>query len=165
MIFVHIRILKSQCPRDITVYWLLSQAIVNLVLSSGCVGPDIMYSQCYCLLLKHLKSSEMHWLHPDLAVSELTQRYEQQHLEAEWRSVLQSLSKCTVLLQERKLKLYIWIVKWLSKANCDVCLYRYDLRIRYIPSDFMEKFKDDSTTMLYFYQQVSNMCVWDANSW
>ncbi|XP_078099605.1 protein-tyrosine kinase 2-beta-like [Sander vitreus] len=91
------------------------KAIVNLVLSSGCVGPDIMYSQCYCLLLKHLKSSEMHWLHPDLAVSELTQRYEQQHLEAEWR---------------------------------------YDLRIRYIPSDFMEKFKDDSTTMLYFYQQV-----------
>ncbi|XP_028427531.1 protein-tyrosine kinase 2-beta [Perca flavescens] len=91
------------------------KAIVNQVLSSGCVGPDIIYSQCYCLLLKHLKSSEMHWLHPDLAVSELTQRYEQQHLEAEWR---------------------------------------YDLRIRYIPADFMEKFKDDSTTMLYFYQQV-----------
>uniref|UniRef100_A0A3B4WI00 non-specific protein-tyrosine kinase n=1 Tax=Seriola lalandi dorsalis TaxID=1841481 RepID=A0A3B4WI00_SERLL len=44
-----------------------------------------------------------------------TCRYEQQHLEAEWR---------------------------------------YDLRIRYIPSDFMEKFKNDRTTMLYFYQQV-----------
>ncbi|GLD63334.1 protein-tyrosine kinase 2-beta-like protein [Lates japonicus] len=91
------------------------RAIINMVLSSGCVGPDIKHNLCYGLLLKHLKSSEIHWLHPDLTVSELTQRYEQQHLEAEWR---------------------------------------YDLRIRYIPSDFMENFKDDRTTMLYFYQQV-----------
>ncbi|XP_050921841.1 protein-tyrosine kinase 2-beta isoform X2 [Lates calcarifer] len=91
------------------------RAIINMVLSSGCVGPDIKHGLCYGLLLKHLKSSEIHWLHPDLTVSELTQRYEQQHLEAEWR---------------------------------------YDLRIRYIPSDFMENFKDDRTTMLYFYQQV-----------
>ncbi|CAJ1087480.1 protein-tyrosine kinase 2-beta-like [Xyrichtys novacula] len=91
------------------------RAVINVVLSSGCVGPDIKYSLCYGLLLKHLKSSEIHWLHLDLTVSELTQKYEQQHLEAEWR---------------------------------------YDLRIRYIPSDFMEKFKDDRTTMLYFYQQV-----------
>ncbi|XP_070786739.1 protein-tyrosine kinase 2-beta-like [Enoplosus armatus] len=91
------------------------RAIINMVLSSGCVGPDIKYSLCYGLLLKHLKSSVIHWLHPDLTVSELTQRYEQQHLEAEWR---------------------------------------YDLRIRYIPSDYMEKFQDDRTTMLYFYQQV-----------
>ncbi|XP_063733621.1 protein-tyrosine kinase 2-beta-like isoform X2 [Eleginops maclovinus] len=89
--------------------------VVNVVLSSGCVGPDISFSSCYCLLLKHLKSSEKHWLHPDLTMSELTLRYEQQHLEAEWR---------------------------------------YDLRIRYIPSDFMEKLKDDRTTMLYFYLQV-----------
>uniref|UniRef100_A0A3Q1FYW8 non-specific protein-tyrosine kinase n=1 Tax=Acanthochromis polyacanthus TaxID=80966 RepID=A0A3Q1FYW8_9TELE len=50
-----------------------------------------------------------------MTVLELTQRYEQQHLEAEWR---------------------------------------YDLRIRYIPSDFMKEFQDDRTTMLYFYQQV-----------
>nr|XP_020456428.1 protein-tyrosine kinase 2-beta-like [Monopterus albus] len=91
------------------------RAIINVVLSSGCVGPDIKHNLSYGLLLKHLKSSEIHWLHPDLTVSELTQRYEQQHLEAEWR---------------------------------------YDLRIRYIPLDFMEKFKDDRTTMLYFYQQV-----------
>ncbi|KAG7215725.1 hypothetical protein INR49_022082 [Caranx melampygus] len=91
------------------------RAVINTVLSSGCVGPDIKHNLCYGLLLKHLKSSEIHWLHPDLTVSELTQRYEQQHLEAEWR---------------------------------------YDLRIRYIPADFMEKFQDDRTTMLYFYQQV-----------
>lgn len=89
--------------------------VIHTVLSSGCVGPDIKNSLCYGLLLKHLKSAEMHWLHPDLTVIELTQRYEQHHVEAEWR---------------------------------------YDLRIRYIPSNFMEVFKDDRTTMLYFYQQV-----------
>lgn len=33
-------------------------------------------------------------------------------------------------------------------------MFRYDLRIRYIPSDVMEAFEDDRTTMLYFYQQV-----------
>uniref|UniRef100_A0A3Q1EE00 non-specific protein-tyrosine kinase n=1 Tax=Acanthochromis polyacanthus TaxID=80966 RepID=A0A3Q1EE00_9TELE len=92
-----------------------TQSVINVVLSSGCVGPDIKHSLCYGLLLKHLKSSESHWLHPDMTVLELTQRYEQQHLEAEWR---------------------------------------YDLRIRYIPSDFMKEFQDDRTTMLYFYQQV-----------
>lgn len=59
-----------------------------MVLSSGCVGPDIKHNLCYGLLLKHLKSAEMHWLHPDLTVCELTQRYEQQHLEAEWRSFI-----------------------------------------------------------------------------
>eukprot|EP00064_Thunnus_orientalis_P016130 superscaffoldBa00003130_g16193 len=90
-------------------------SIINAVLSSGCVGPEIKHNHCYGLLLNHLKSSEIHWLHPDLTVSELTQRYEQQHLEAEWR---------------------------------------YDLRIRYIPSDFVKKFDDDRTTLLYFYQQV-----------
>ena len=57
------------------------------------MGPDIKHGFCYGLLLKHLKSSEIHWLHPDLTVSELTQRYEQQHLEAEWRSVLLSLQR------------------------------------------------------------------------
>ncbi|XP_077368388.1 protein-tyrosine kinase 2-beta-like [Festucalex cinctus] len=89
--------------------------VINSVLLGGCVGPGIKHTQCYGLLLKHLKSSVIHWLHPDLTMTELTQRFEQQHLEAEWR---------------------------------------YDLRIRYIPSDFLEKFQEDETTMLYFYQQV-----------
>ncbi|KAK1793314.1 hypothetical protein P4O66_011694 [Electrophorus voltai] len=31
---------------------------------------------------------------------------------------------------------------------------KYDLRIRYIPTDFLEKFKEDKTTLLYFYQQI-----------
>ena len=62
-----------------------------MVLSSGCVGPDITHGLCYGLLLKHLKSSVIHWLHPDLTVCELAQRYQQQHLEAEWRSAFVSL--------------------------------------------------------------------------
>ena len=35
-----------------------------------------------------------------------------------------------------------------------VCVFRYDLRIRYIPAEFVEKFKEDKTTMKFFYQQV-----------
>lgn len=31
---------------------------------------------------------------------------------------------------------------------------RYDLQIRYLPEDFMERFQEDRTTLLYFYQQV-----------
>lgn len=73
--------------------------MVNVVLSSGCVGPDIKNTLCYGLLLKHLKSSEIHWLHPDLTVAELTHRYEQQHLEAEWRWVPLSLCGHKVLVQ------------------------------------------------------------------
>uniref|UniRef100_A0A3Q3ASZ8 non-specific protein-tyrosine kinase n=1 Tax=Kryptolebias marmoratus TaxID=37003 RepID=A0A3Q3ASZ8_KRYMA len=69
--------------------------VIGVVLSSGCVGPGIKHDLSYGLLLKHLKSTEMHWLHPDLAVSELTQRYQQQHLEAEWRKF-----KSIILIQD-----------------------------------------------------------------
>ncbi|XP_076155396.1 protein-tyrosine kinase 2-beta isoform X1 [Alosa pseudoharengus] len=91
------------------------RAIIQSILDSGRLGPNILYPQCFGLLLKHLKSSEVHWLHPLMTVGEVEQKYEQQHVEAEWR---------------------------------------YDLRIRYIPKDFLEKFKEDKTTLLYFYQQV-----------
>ncbi|KAJ8409155.1 hypothetical protein AAFF_G00241760 [Aldrovandia affinis] len=91
------------------------RAIIKSILVSGRLGPNIKYPGCYGLLLKHLKSEELHWLHPDLTVGEVEQRYEKLHLEAEWR---------------------------------------YDLRIRYIPNNFLERFKEDRTTMLYFYQQV-----------
>lgn len=79
------RTILSYTLLHVPVWWFLPQDVVKLVLSSGCVGPDITHGLCYCLLLKHLKSSVAHWLHPDLTVSELTRRYERQHLEAEWR--------------------------------------------------------------------------------
>ncbi|XP_041661590.1 protein tyrosine kinase 2 beta, b isoform X1 [Cheilinus undulatus] len=91
------------------------RAIIRSILISGRLGPNIELAGCYGLLLKHLKSEELHWLHPDLTVGEVEQRYESHHVEAEWR---------------------------------------YDLRIRYIPVNFLEKFKDDRSTFLYFYQQV-----------
>ncbi|KAL4623922.1 protein-tyrosine kinase 2-beta-like [Arapaima gigas] len=94
---------------------LLSFAVIHSILISGRLGPDVTHEGCYGLLLKHLKSNKVHWLHPDLTIAELEQKYEQQCLEAEWR---------------------------------------YDLKIRYIPSNFMEKFREDKTTLLYFYQQV-----------
>ncbi|XP_064847809.1 protein-tyrosine kinase 2-beta-like isoform X1 [Oncorhynchus masou masou] len=91
------------------------RAVVQSILTSGRLGLNIQYKGCYGLLLKHLKSDELHWLHPDLTVGEVEQRYESHHVEAEWR---------------------------------------YDLRVRYIPVNFLEKFKEDRTTFLYFYQQV-----------
>ncbi|XP_018590783.1 protein tyrosine kinase 2 beta, b isoform X2 [Scleropages formosus] len=91
------------------------RAIIKSILMSGRLGPNIRYPGCYGLLLKHLKSDELHWLHPDMTVGEVELKYERQHLEAEWR---------------------------------------YDLRIRYIPDNYLEKFKEDRTTLLYFYQQV-----------
>ncbi|KAM3861603.1 protein tyrosine kinase 2 beta, b [Diretmus argenteus] len=93
------------------------RAIIRSILISGRLGPNIQHIGCYGLLLKHLKSEELHWLHPDLTVGEVEQRYESHHVEAEWR---------------------------------------YDLRVRYIPVNFLEKFKEDRTTLLYFYQQVRN---------
>lgn len=91
--------------------------IISSILSSGRIGPDILHTECYGLRLKHLKSDEIHWLHPDLTVGEVQEKYEYLHVEAEWR---------------------------------------YDLRVRYLPEDFIESFKKDRTTLLYFYQQLRN---------
>ncbi|XP_067882027.1 protein-tyrosine kinase 2-beta isoform X1 [Heterodontus francisci] len=89
--------------------------IINIVLDSGRVGPSIIFKSCYGLRLKHLKSDEVYWLHPDLTIDEVQTKYESLHHEAEWR---------------------------------------YDLRIRFLPKDFMESFKQDRTTLLCYYQQV-----------
>ncbi|XP_029452067.1 protein-tyrosine kinase 2-beta [Rhinatrema bivittatum] len=91
--------------------------IINSILVSGRIGPDIRNAECYGLRLKHLKSDEIHWLHPDLTVGDVQEKYERLHVEAEWR---------------------------------------YDLRIRYLPEDFIESFMKDKTTLLYFYQQLRN---------
>ncbi|XP_071999973.1 protein-tyrosine kinase 2-beta isoform X2 [Engystomops pustulosus] len=91
--------------------------IISSILLSGRIGPDIQHVESYGLRLKHLKSDEIHWLHPDLTVGEVQEKYECLHLEAEWR---------------------------------------YDLRIRYLPDNYIESFKKDKTTLLYFYQQLRN---------
>uniref|UniRef100_A0A673JYU5 non-specific protein-tyrosine kinase n=1 Tax=Sinocyclocheilus rhinocerous TaxID=307959 RepID=A0A673JYU5_9TELE len=61
--------------------------IIQSILDSGRLGPNIKFSECYGLLLKHLKSDEVHWLHPNLTVAEVEQKYEQHHAictEALW---------------------------------------------------------------------------------
>ncbi|XP_032911109.1 protein-tyrosine kinase 2-beta isoform X3 [Catharus ustulatus] len=89
--------------------------VIRSILLSGRIGPDIRLAECYGLRLKHVKSDEIHWLHPLLTVGEVQEKYECLHLEAEWR---------------------------------------YDLQIRYLPEDFIERFQEDRTTLLYFYQQL-----------
>ncbi|XP_052002114.1 protein-tyrosine kinase 2-beta-like [Xyrauchen texanus] len=59
--------------------------IIESILDSGRLGPSIKFPECYGLLLKHLKSDEVHWLHPNLTVADVERKYEQQHVEAEWR--------------------------------------------------------------------------------
>ncbi|XP_041421055.1 protein-tyrosine kinase 2-beta isoform X2 [Xenopus laevis] len=61
------------------------QEIISSILLSGRIGADINHIECYGLRLKHLKSDEIHWLHPDLTVGEVQEKYEGLHLEAEWR--------------------------------------------------------------------------------
>ncbi|XP_032646443.1 protein-tyrosine kinase 2-beta isoform X4 [Chelonoidis abingdonii] len=89
--------------------------VIHSILLSGRIGPNIQLAECYGLRLKHVKSDEIHWLHPDLTVGEVQDKYECLHLEAEWR---------------------------------------YDLQIRYLPEDYIERFIEDRTTLLYFYQQL-----------
>ncbi|KPP67978.1 protein-tyrosine kinase 2-beta-like [Scleropages formosus] len=113
----NIRILKVCLISSSNVGKNFKLGVIHSILISGRLGPSITHESSYGLLLRHLKSDELHWLHPDQTIGELEQKFEQQHLEAEWR---------------------------------------YDLRIRYIPSHFMEKFREDRTTLLYFYQQVRN---------
>lgn len=61
------------------------QEVIRSILLSGRIGPDIKLAECYGLRLKHVKSDEIHWLHPDLTVGEVQEKYECLHLEAEWR--------------------------------------------------------------------------------
>lgn len=61
------------------------QEVIKSILQSGRIGPDIQLAECYGLRLKHVKSDEIHWLHPDMTVGEVQDKYECLHLEAEWR--------------------------------------------------------------------------------
>ncbi|KAM9071043.1 protein-tyrosine kinase 2-beta isoform X1 [Sarcophilus harrisii] len=65
------------------------QEIITSILLSGRIGPNIQLTDCYGLRLKHMKSDEIHWLHPQLTVGEVQEKYECLHVEAEWRYDLQ----------------------------------------------------------------------------
>ncbi|MFT7816101.1 focal adhesion kinase 1-like isoform X8 [Arapaima gigas] len=72
---------------------------------------------CFGLRLSHLRSGEVHWLHPDLGVSHVREKYE------------------------------------LNQPHDDC---RYELRIRYLPKGFLNKFTEDRPTLNFFYHQVRN---------
>ncbi len=83
------------------------QRIIQSILDSGRLGPNIKFSECYGLLLKHLKSDEVHWLHPNLTVAEVEKKYEQQHVEAEWRCVCVPWQKYKKKKRIANFKLYL----------------------------------------------------------
>ncbi|XP_039593028.1 focal adhesion kinase 1 isoform X11 [Polypterus senegalus] len=72
---------------------------------------------CYGLRLSHLQSEEIHWLHPDMGVSHVREKYELNNPQDVWR---------------------------------------YELRIRYLPKGFLNQFTEDKPTLNYFYQQVKH---------
>ncbi|KAF6306987.1 protein tyrosine kinase 2 beta [Rhinolophus ferrumequinum] len=63
--------------------------VIASILLSGRIGPNIQLAECYGLRLKHMKSDEIHWLHPHMTVGEVQDKYECLHVEAEWRYDLQ----------------------------------------------------------------------------
>ncbi|XP_036170965.1 protein-tyrosine kinase 2-beta isoform X3 [Myotis myotis] len=63
--------------------------VIASILLSGRIGPNIQLAECYGLRLKHMKSDEIHWLHPRMTVGEVQDKYEYLHVEAEWRYDLQ----------------------------------------------------------------------------
>ncbi|XP_034878495.1 protein-tyrosine kinase 2-beta isoform X2 [Mirounga leonina] len=65
------------------------QDVIASILMSGRIGPNIQLAECYGLRLKHMKSDEIHWLHPQMTVGEVQDKYECLHVEAEWRYDLQ----------------------------------------------------------------------------
>lgn len=89
---------------------LVLQAIIQSILESGRLGPNIKFTGCYGLRLKHLKSDEVHWLHPNLTVHEVEKKYEQQHVEAEWRCVFQI--PLQVLLHYKRFFNLLCPLKW-----------------------------------------------------
>uniref|UniRef100_A0A2K5WCJ3 Protein-tyrosine kinase 2-beta n=1 Tax=Macaca fascicularis TaxID=9541 RepID=A0A2K5WCJ3_MACFA len=58
--------------------------IITSILLSGRIGPNIQLAECYGLRLKHMKSDEIHWLHPQMTVGEVQDKYECLHVEAEY---------------------------------------------------------------------------------
>ncbi|KAJ8798515.1 hypothetical protein J1605_016660 [Eschrichtius robustus] len=67
----------------------VQREVITSILLSGRIGPNIQLADCYGLRLKHMKSDEIHWLHPQMTVGEVQDKYECLHMEAEWRYDLQ----------------------------------------------------------------------------
>ncbi|XP_037120738.1 focal adhesion kinase 1-like isoform X9 [Syngnathus acus] len=79
----------------------------------------VRWTSCFGLRLSSSGQprDQVHWLHPDMGVSHVREKYEQARPNEEWR---------------------------------------YELRIRYLPKNFLQQFTEDKPTLNYFYHQVKN---------
>lgn len=60
------------------------QDIIKLVVGRLAAG-ERYYSKCYALKLVHLQSKESYWLHNNLSMYQVRQKYESSHPPEEWR--------------------------------------------------------------------------------
>ncbi|XP_041358012.1 focal adhesion kinase 1-like isoform X2 [Gigantopelta aegis] len=58
--------------------------IIKLVVGRLAAG-DRLFAKCFALKLVHTKSNESYWLHNDLTMYQVRQKYESKHPEEEWR--------------------------------------------------------------------------------
>ncbi|XP_017279315.1 focal adhesion kinase 1 isoform X1 [Kryptolebias marmoratus] len=78
----------------------------------------VRWTSCFGLRLSSSQSrDQVHWLHPDMGVSHIREKYEQARPNDEWR---------------------------------------YELRIRYLPKNFVQQFTEDKPSLNCFYHQVKN---------
>ena len=65
-------------------YFLVLQDIVQLVVGRLAAGNRV-YKAAYALRLYHTESGENYWLHSDLTMYQVRQKYESLHPPDEWR--------------------------------------------------------------------------------
>ncbi|XP_018568543.1 focal adhesion kinase 1 isoform X2 [Anoplophora glabripennis] len=75
------------------------------------------YNGLYAMRLSRPPSNEMHWLHQDITMQQVHEKYLKKHPNSEWR---------------------------------------YDLRVRYLPTSLKELHDRDKVTFHYYYDQVRN---------
>ncbi|CAM4541047.1 unnamed protein product [Caretta caretta] len=139
--------------------------VIHSILLSGRIGPDIRLADCYGLRLKHVKSDEIHWLHPDLTVGEVQDKYECLHLEAEWRYDLQirylpeDYMKC--FLEDRTTLLYFYqqlrasyMQQYASKVSEGMALQLGCLELRRFYKDMPHNALDKKSNFEFLEKEV-----------
>lgn len=63
------------------VLWECFQGIIQKIVDSH----KVKHVACYGFRLSHLRSEEVHWLHLDMGVSSVREKYELAHPPEEWK--------------------------------------------------------------------------------
>ncbi|XP_035705988.1 focal adhesion kinase 1 isoform X4 [Folsomia candida] len=61
------------------------KGIIQLLTTRLAASTTREYKHLFTLRLKHPNSNEVYWLHPDMTVSQVREKYEKQHPSTEWR--------------------------------------------------------------------------------